>query len=380
MQTVDFSRYGYVPSILADAVGEIAYDRLKPETKAGILPLFELCWRARARGFEDCLGFINRCEGAHPYLLDIDKRLAPPPYMAVRPSNPKAAERRYKDERAARDSFNRELKRLLRPEAGFGQWRELVSHFPHSVPVLQVTNAARQGADVLRQAQLLCEGGSSVAFRLKERGIEALCSLAAEILLALRNVDQLLLIFDCGQGRTRLGERAAFVRWAFGTIQRLVGVDRSKGLRVVCMSNSFTLPTHRGTRFKECLDWELFRRASPTAEFAFGDYAASERQAAHSSYRPWDYRAAITHSLPEGWLICRHANKNDATGWVASCKTIIGDARFRPLGSWCDEMISATANADVSASHEPRFWHATRMNGHMERQHQHAMRRIRRAA
>lgn len=379
VRKVDFSRYGYVPSILADAVGEEAYERLTADTKAGILALFELCWRSRAQDFTDCLRFLARVEGLHPYLLDIDKRSAPEPYFPANPKDPAAAKRRYAVEKLARDSYNAELKKLLRPEDGFFRWRELVSRFPNSVPVLQVANVRRDRENVLRQAESLCVGGASAAFRIRESRVEGLCSLAAEILLALPDPAQLLLIFDCGQSRVRVAERAAFVRWAFGNIQKQLGV-RSNALRAVCMSNSFTQPAHKGTRFKESLDQDLWRRATPTRSMAYGDYAAYERSESHSSYRPWDYRAAITHSLPEGWLICRDANKNDPAGWCEGCRRISDDARFRPLRSWCDQVITETARAGKCQVEEPRFWHATRVNGHIERQHQYTRQRLRRAA
>ncbi|HEX6374455.1 MAG TPA: hypothetical protein VFZ91_01915 [Allosphingosinicella sp.] len=377
MQTVDFSRYKYVPAILSDPVGEVAYTRLSAETRAGVLALFELCWRPRARDFEDCIGFISRVEGSHPYLLDIDKRRAPAPYEPRDPSDPVAAQQRYCQEKAAQVSFNSELDRLLRPNDGFYNWREFLSRFPSSIPVLQMTNPAAQWDDILRQAELLCVGGASAAFRIRETRVEDLCSLACEILQRLPNPRQLLIILDCGQGRVRLPQRAAFASNALEMIQSQIGAHRMKAFRAVCMSNSFTLPAHKGMRFKENHDWEVWQRVSATIPLAFGDYAASEREEAHSSYRPWDYRATVTHALPGGWLISRHANKNDPKGWTDGCQKIEKDFRFAPLSSWCDRLISETAKAAETASEEPRFWHASRINGHIERQYSQATRRVR---
>jgi hypothetical protein len=377
VRKVDFSEYGYVPAILADPIGEVAYGQLSPETRAGILPLLELCWRPKARNFADCIGFISRIEGRHPYLLDIDKRQAPEPYEPRDPKNPVAARHKYRLDKAAQVSFNEELDRLLRPNGGFYNWRELISRFPNSIPVLQTTNPAAQRDDILRQAELLCVGGASAAIRIRNTRVEELCSLASEILLQLPDPRQLLIILDCGQGRARLSQRAAFAASALNVIRSQIDGHRMKALRAVCMSNSFTLPAHKGMRFKENHDWEVWQRVSATIPLAFGDYAASERGDTHSSYRPWDYRATVTHALPGGWLISRHANKNDPTGWTAGCQNIRKDFRFAPLSSWCDRLISETAMSPETACEEPRFWHASRINGHIERQYAQAKRRVR---
>lgn len=377
MQTVDFSRFKYIPSILSDAVGEVAYERLSPETRSGILPLFELCWRPRSSDFEECFAFLTRVEGGNPFLLDIDKRLAPDPYQARNPKNPYAADLKYRQDKAAQIRFNSKLNTLLRPEDGFYNWRSLVHRLPNSIPVLQVTDAVAQKEDVFRQAALLCVGGASAAFRIREAKALEMCSLASELLVQLENPRQLLIILDCGQGRTKLPERAAFVAGALRLIEDRIGHDRMKAVRAVCMSNSFTLPAHKGMRFKENHDWEIWQRVSATIPLAFGDYAACERENAHSSYRPWDFRATVTHALPGGWLISRHANKNDPKGWHSGCQTISGDFRFAPLASWCDKQIVETAKAEEAPSEEPRFWHATRINGHIERQFSQAKRRVR---
>jgi T4 beta protein len=367
VRTVEFSRYGYVPSILADQVGQVAYEKLAPRTKAGILPLFELCWHPRATDFQHSLAVVRSMGREHPFILDIDKRPPPQPYISRHPRDPKKDGLRVRNEEAAKRAFEAELARLLRPSDGFVQWRTLVSHFPNTVPVLQVTNPSAQRVDVLRQTELFCADGASAAFRITRDRTEEACELAAEVLMHVNSPRQLLVILDCGQGRSQLPRRSGFVADALLSIQKRVGLSRANLICAVCMSNSFNRPSMKGMRFKENYDRQIWRRVCAGIPLAFGDYAASER-GPHAPYRPPGWLPTITHALPGGWLISRHPNRNDPAGWVAGCKNIKADFRFSPIESWCDQAIDETAISDSPALDRQQLWHAARMNGHIERQ------------
>jgi hypothetical protein len=370
VRSVDFSEYAYIPSLLGDEVSRLAHAKLRPDTKAGILPILELCWEPGAADFSTSLGVVEAMGASHPFILEIDKRLPPEPYISAAPRKPAEDKRRYERELAAKLAFDAEFHRLTRATDGFFGWRELVSHFPNLVPMLQFTNVEAERKEVLRQADLLCVGGASAAFRITQMRTEEVCSLAAEILMRLEDPRQILLVIDCGQGRAQLRKRAAFVAEALQALQSQVGPSRAPLIRAVCMSNSFRVPDHKGTTFSDNLDWEVRRRVCTSASLAFGDYAGSSRPNAHPAYRVWDWVPTVTHTLPGGWLIHRHANKNDRAGWVSACKDIKGDPRFSSGGSWCDQIIGRVASDGASELDKPRYWHAARMNGHIERQYE----------
>jgi hypothetical protein len=145
------------------------------------------------------------------------------------------------------------------------------------------------------------------------------------------------------------------------------------------MSNSFTLPASKGKRYIENYDREIWRRVTVGSTLAFGDYAATERRP-YSSYRLWDWLPTITHSLPEGWLIFRHSNRNDPAGWLVGCKNIKADFRFLPIKSWCDEVIADTAVSQKAVLDRQSLWHAARINGHIERQFRYRREALRKAA
>ncbi|MBV9881874.1 MAG: hypothetical protein JO276_02595, partial [Sphingomonadaceae bacterium] len=130
MRTVEFSRFAYMPSILADPIGLIAYENLLPSTRAGILPIFELCWHPGAWGFEQSLEVVRSLGRKHPFIIDIDKRSPPEPYISRHPRDPTKDRERVQQEKAAKRAFTAELTRLLRASDGFSQWRDLVSQFP----------------------------------------------------------------------------------------------------------------------------------------------------------------------------------------------------------------------------------------------------------
>jgi hypothetical protein len=376
VQKIEFSKYPYVPSILADPIGGLAYEKLDTRSRRGILALFELCWHPRARGFDTSLDIVSSVPAHVPFLLDIDKRLAPEPYKSSNPRDQLADQLRYNMDVAAKKEFDAELNRLYQPSSGFFNWRELVNRFPNAVPVIQVTNVLEQRDSVLRQAELLCVGGASAAYRVTPTHVDATCSLAADILLRLRDPRQLLIIIDCGQGRSRVPKRSAFVAYVIQAIRDRVGATITKGLRAVCMSNSFVVPGGKGLCFRANHDWDVWERVSTEVYLAFGDYAGSQRSA-HSPYRPGGWIPTVTHALDRGWLIHRHANKNDPKGWVAGCKIVRGDARFMQTDSWCDKVIRETAASGLAELDKQRAWHAARINGHIERQLGHAKRLVR---
>lgn len=298
MPSVSFGDYEYVPVLATTEVERIAYAQLRPDTRAGILPVFEL---TRHRGAQDLEGAAALLQGLvqAPFLLDLDKRFAPPPYESRNPSNPVAEQQRVERETIENDGFNLYLNTLLSPTNGFENWREMCARFANAIPVLQYTNPANQMTAILRQASLLSQGGNCIAIRIGQAQHETLLVLVSQILATLPFSGQLLVIFDCGQGRRGIEEKIDWVLNGIGTVISGVEPDQVMNLAAVCMANSYNNMNHDGLRTVENFDRRIWLGAYEQFPFHFGDYAASFRSANLSAYTPRNFRATVVHSQNE---------------------------------------------------------------------------------
>jgi hypothetical protein len=138
------------------------------------------------------------------------------------------------------------------------------------------------------------------------------------------------------------------------------------------MINSYPQTGHDGLSTISKSDWEILQGARAIKPNPVRDYAATSRDRTLSSWRPFDWRATIVHSRPEAWDIYRHVNANDANGFIVGSQAIVAMPEYQSGGSWCDQLIDGAAQGNIAGFESPRFWHAARTNGHIERQLLHA--------
>lgn len=379
MPSIEFSGIAYYPDLLCTPGEHMGYRRLSDDDKDALVPILSLSRRPSAADLADSIRMIRETAGDRPFLLDLDPRPAPPPYVARDPADPEADRRRVEAETRTQESYNRELRRLLAAEDGFVAWRTFCEDFPEAVPFLQYEDPAADGLDVLRQAALLARGGNSIAIRIRQDTDLAIVGLVAQIVSILDHPGQLLIVIDCGQGRLRISERAEFARSIIQGILSEISIVQRSEVRAVCMSNSFNAPTHSGLRDRPAnnLDWRLWREASEVYPFAFGDYAATPRLGAHSSFQPRDWRATIVYPLDESWLAYRAPNTNDEQGWIDGAEAIIASPEFPPApNTWGVDSIQQAARGDLDGLNSARFWYAAKVNIHIHRQISHAAEQI----
>lgn len=181
--------------------------------------------------------------------------------------------------------------------------------------------------------------------------------------------DRLLVIFDCGQSRQNIAKRSEFAARGVSQILNEIDITEQPLVRAVCLSNSFTNPGHDGFRDYENMDWKVFESASSEFPFMFGDYAAMNRMRRANTFVPPDFRASVVLPLEKSWLVYRHPNSNDRTGWIEGAKAILADERSRPLPqTWGSSLIQQAAGGDINGIDSARFWHGVKVNIHLHRQ------------
>jgi hypothetical protein len=369
MPAVDFAPFPYFPDLLATGSEQMGYRRLSDEDKDALIPIFGLTHRRSSPDLSDAIQLITDSAGARPFLLDLDHRPAPPPYEARNPADPDAEARRVEAEREVQERYNGLLAQLLSSTDGFAAWRDVVGRFPNAIPMLQYSDLQSEARNVLRQAALLSRNGASIGLRIRRGAAEAAAQVTSQIISVLDEPGQLLIFLDCGQGRIHLQDRAAFAR---DTIQLILGeldVAQQSEIRAVCMSNSMLQPNHDLMRSLPNLDWRIWRSAREVFPFAFGDYGAMPRAAAHSSFIPRDWRATVTYPLPESWLIYRSPNTNDPAGWIEGSEAITNHADYAPPpDAWGAALVAAGADGNIDGAESARFWTAAKVNLHLHRQ------------
>lgn len=368
MPNIDFSAFNYYPSLLSNTAEHLGYRRLSKGDKNNLLPIFELSHRRNASDFGAAIDLIQESAGQRPFILDLEKTQAPPPYISKKPKDPKQDKVRFEKELQAQQNYNAALKELLKPDDGFLNWRSLSAKFPTAAIALQFTNATSQGKHVLQQATELLEDGKSLVIRigLDSTGDQAL---AAKLISHIPDPSLLLIVVDCQQGRTHLPKRASFAQAAIQNILSNIEAKKRSKIRAVCMSNSFMKPGHEGLRDYANLDRKLFSKAKEVFPFVFGDYSSMHRFHPRNNYMPPDWLASVALPTNDSWLLYRHKNLNDKEGWIKGAEKILQHAHFKSAPDvWGTDLIREAAKGNIEGVDSARFWSAARVNIHLHRQ------------
>ena len=370
MTKVGFSQFYYFPCIQSSEPEQIGYSELSEADKDSVLPIVEMSQIKNEASFEETLAAVAKLVPQRPFILDLSKDRAPPAYVAkLNPDEAKIAK-----VQAAQDAYNANLTALLTPAEGFANWRALVAKFPNAIPVLQFTDPEVQGKNVLRQAALLAKAGvDQIAVRITQETSEALYPIIGQVAAILDTAAQLLIIVDCGQGRTQIAERAEFAKIAISRILGEMEPAQALQLSAVCLSDSYKNPPEGQIRLYESLSWGLWEQASEKFPFLFGDYAANNRIKKTTTFMPGDWKAQVIYALPESWIVYRHPNAQDAQGWVEGAKAVLGHDSFdHENDCWGSKLLDRAAKGDIEGAASARFWHGAKINMHIHRQIRHA--------
>lgn len=366
--TIEFNQYQYYPCLQCSEPEHIGYRELSDEDKDAILPIIELSQTKNEASFGDTIQAVKGLLASRPFILDLSKDRAPTAFVPKQ----NADHAKIKKLQDAQDSYNSELLALLSPVDGFAAWRTCVSAFPHAVPVLQFTDPATQGKSILRQAAQLWKAGfERLAIRVTQECSDDIFPIIGQIIAFLDSADQLLLIVDCGQGRTQIAERAEFAKKAAARVVEELDASQVLSLSAVCLNDTF--PSQTETKVYESYSWELWREASTGFPFSYGDYAANRRIKKQTTYMPGDWKAQVVYALPEAWIVYRHANAQDAQGWIDGSKAVMAHACFdEGITCWGSSIMKSAAVGNLDASGSARFWHGAKINMHIHRQIRYA--------
>lgn len=365
---VDFSHYYYYPCLQCSEPEQIAYRELADDDKDAILPIIELSQIKNEASFFETIQSVKSLLLDRPFILDLSKDRAPAAFIPKQ--NPDHA--KIKKLQDAHDNYNSQLVALLSPIDGFAAWRACVSEFPHAIPVLQFTDPATQGKSILRQAAQFWKAGyTRLAIRVNQECGDDIYPVIGQIISFLDSADQLIVLVDCGQGRTHIPDRAEFAKKAVARVSEELDSSQVLSLSAVCISDTF--PGQTETKVYDSYSWELWREASTSFPFLYGDYAANRRIKKQSTYMPGEWKAQVVYPLPESWIVYRHANTQDAQGWVEGSRAITAHSHFDDgVSCWGEKILKFAVTGQLDPYASARFWHGAKINMHINRQIRYA--------
>jgi hypothetical protein len=369
MPKINFNEFDYYPDLLCEYADTTGYAKLSEDDKNRIVPIFALNRQRDAADLGDSEKILVNTIQDRSFILDIDKRPAPAAFLPKTSKNPGQAQQKFEADQKMQAAYNANLAALLDPADGFSAWRKLSQKYGNSVPVIQYTDPSSQKLQILRQGALLSANGQSVAIRVSEDSYKELCPIISQLLAIMIDSGQLLIMIDCGQGRTSNSERAAFAKDAIGMVLLDLDIDQKSRVVAVCISNSYTDPSHSDLKKLQNYDPEIWLDARDAFPFSYGDYAASYRPNALSSYKPWSWRPTVVYPLDDAWMVYRHQNAGDPDGFVEGAKAIILDLGSEPkVECWGADILRAANQGNLMGADSPKDWRAIKVNMHLHRQ------------
>ena len=109
MPVVDFSLFPYYPALTCSAAEHMAYAKLSVGDKDSLLPIFELSHIRDVQSLFKSAQMVKATAGNRPFILDVNKMPAPPPYLPKERKEDEGEEAKVQAEISIRSSGSREL-------------------------------------------------------------------------------------------------------------------------------------------------------------------------------------------------------------------------------------------------------------------------------
>lgn len=373
-----FAAYSYYPCLQCSDGELLGYRMLSGADKDAILPVIEISYRNRM-AFDDSIAAIAATVEKRPFILDLCHEPAPAPYISKSPKDKGKDARRVADQQKLKEEYDQSLSAAINPRNGFEQWRKIAAQFPNAVPVLQFSDVVDERQQVLRQASLFFAEGRRIAVRVLPEVAISRPDLIAQIVSISPQTENVLIILDCGQGRQRISDRAVSAVEAIARVRDQIDISQRASMSAVCVSSSFTQPPGPFPRDYESREPELWRQASEAFPFLLGDYAAMYRRTSATTFVPGEWVATVVCPLDDSWLVYKHDNQKDASGWIEGAKAVVGmlsAAGEKMPRVWGGEVIARACRGDLSDADKVSVWHAVKVNIHIHRQIKSAPSRI----
>lgn len=337
---IDYQDYAYYPALRTRPAEMYGYMQLSDKNKDAILPIITLgAWRNQ-EGLSEPLSHVQKAVEGRPFILDLTAESA---------------------------HQNRSLNALLDPSENFSAWRLFVENVPNAIPIIQITQSAKN-QQIIRQTRLLEKSGlGRVAFRITDFLSET--DKVTTALSAMDSSENALVIIDIGYIRETMAASIAACVTAINQVREDV-----EDAIITVISTSFPAsvtahldPSSGGKRgIVNILERVLHQEIGGSAVAIYGDHSSI-----HAKVYPTSggrYTPRIDYPLDDAWVFERRPETN-ATGYIQAAKTLIQSyPEIREDDSWGGRMIRNAASEFIDGMKTPSNWIAARVNMHISRQ------------
>ena len=370
MPRVSFADYDYFPELTSSWSEKVAFINLDTDDKDKLLLTYIIGQvDASSSGLAPAIQSMAECVEDRYFILDISKHLAPSPYEPAGGLPDARAREKFQRETLTKEQYDAAINELLNHANGFAAWRNFVEQWDKAIPILQFTKPQLQARSILRQAAKFAADERSFAIRITRTDAADLYPIISNIFAVIDRPSDVLFILDMGQARSQMDDREAFVLDAITEISSLVGErDRSR-LKFLCTGGSFPKSVPNSLNERSIHEREIWDNLVEGNNVKYGDYGSMQRLAPTTTFRPADFRAAVTLPMHTSWLCWRSANANDVTEWRAGATAIAAHEYFDTMPEcWGKELIRRGANGDTQNIESNKHWIAARINMHIKRQ------------